>query len=317
MDADTAFFDWHKETDTPGWDARDSMGKLVFREHLWLFGGWFNSGSECPRDVWKSADGIVWTCVQRRAPWKHSDIPACTVFKDRMWVMGGWYNGRLPDHEAGKEVWSSQDGVEWRLVTSAPGWSPRVGAAVVEFNGRMWLLGGVEHYFAGDEKSLRNDVWSTEDGEHWECAVTEAPWKPRAFHQALVFDGKLWLMGGGNYLPGYRAHNDVWFTEDGTHWQQACDNAPWHPRLWFSALVYREYLWVLGGWSNDPFVDWNDVWFSKNGKDWKQLQSDIVWAKRHEHAAYVFRDKLWVAGGHARPLSSEVWSIHLPVADFG
>jgi hypothetical protein len=30
----------------------------------------------------------------------------------------------------------------------------------------------------------------------------------------------------------------------------------------------------------------------------------------------VLHDKLWVAGGHARPLSSEVWSLALP-EDFG
>ncbi|MBT4868344.1 MAG: galactose oxidase, partial [Planctomycetaceae bacterium] len=41
-------------------------------------------------------------------------------------------------------------------------------------------------------------------------------------------------------------------------------------------------------------------------------KSPVTWKERHEHSVYVFQDKLWVAGGHARPLSSEVWSLQLP-----
>jgi len=43
-----------------------------------------------------------------------------------------------------------------------------------------------------------------------------------------------------------------------------------------------------------------------------QLQSDTIWKSRHEHSAFVFKDKIWIAGGHARPLDSEVWSLHVP-----
>ncbi len=86
--------------------------------------------------------------------------------------------------------------------------------------------------------------------------------------------------------------------------------------MWFSLVVYRGRMWVLGGWSR---VDRNfgDVWHSKDGKDWTELRSDVIWTKRHEHSAYVFRDKIWVAGGHAEPLNSEVWSLEIPEGWFG
>jgi hypothetical protein len=41
-------------------------------------------------------------------------------------------------------------------------------------------------------------------------------------------------------------------------------------------------------------------------------KSRVVWKERHEHSAFVFQDKIWVAGGHAKPLSSEVWSLDIP-----
>jgi hypothetical protein len=124
------------------------------------------------------------------------------------------------------------------------------------------------------------------------------------------------VIGGGNYVPKYRALNDVWCSTDGVHWQQVTDHAPWNPRIWFSAVVYRDRMWILGGWSNHPSRNWGDVWHSRDGREWTQLRSNVVWKERHEHSAYVFHDKIWVAGGHAQPLSSEVWSLEIPPAWF-
>lgn len=45
--------------------------------------------------------------------------------------------------------------------------------------------------------------------------------------------------------------------------------------------------------------------------DWV-LEGSAPWQARDSQAEWVFRDRLWIAGGHARPLSSEVWSLSLP-----
>jgi hypothetical protein len=229
-----------------------------------------------------------------------------------MWMMGGWYNGRLPGHSAGNEVWSTTDGAHWTQVTDNAGWSPRLAAAIVEFKGRMWILGGTENYYFGDKSSVKNDVWSSADGREWQLHTSDAGWSPRAYHQAVVLNDKIYVFGGGSYDPYYYHTNDVWSSDDGEHWKQVTEHAPWSARLWFSSVVYRDRMWVLGGWSNHPSKNWGDVWYSRDGKDWQQLRSNVVWKERHEHSAYVFRDKLWVAGGHAWPLSSEVWSLNIP-----
>lgn len=304
--------DWEKVSAGAAWQARDSQGETVYKGRLWIFGGWYNSFEAPPRDVWSSPDGRTWTQVAKSAPWLHSDLPMSLTFRNRMWMMGGWFNGRLPGHSASNAVWSSRDGVEWTQVTSNAGWSPRIAAAMVEFKGRMWMLGGTENYYFGDAASLKNDVWSSSDGRQWTLATSNAGWAPRAYHQAAVADGKIFVFGGGNYVPQYEAFNDVWSSPDGVHWTQVTKAAPWNPRLWFSSAVYRGCLWVLGGWSRIPETNWGDVWFSGNGRDWTQLKSAVTWKERHEHSAFVFRDKLWIAGGHAKPLSNEVWSLKLP-----
>lgn len=303
---------WVKVTDKAGWQPRDSQGEVVYKDQLWILGGWFQSFEAPPRDVWSSPDGKTWKLVAKEAPWKHSDLPMTLVFKDRMWIMGGWYNGRLKGHSASNEVWASSDGAKWEQATKNAGWTPRIAAGAAVFKDKMWILGGTENYYFGDKKSLKNDVWHSSDGKDWKQATGSAGWSKRAYHQAVVHDGKMWVFGGGNYVPEYHALNDVWCSEDGVKWTQVIEKTPWHPRIWFSAVTYRNRMWVLGGWSNNPSKNWGDVWHSKDGKHWEQLKSEVCWKERHEHSAYVFQDKIWVAGGHATPLSSEVWSLEIP-----
>lgn len=295
-----------------GWRARDSCGEVVFRDQLFLLGGWFDSFQPAPRDVWASSDGKAWRQVAAEAPWKHSDLPMTVVFKDRIWILGGWADGRLPTHSASNEVWSSADGANWDKVTDQAGWSPRLAAGAVVFRDRIWILGGTENYYFGDRTSLKNDVWSSADGRNWRRETAGAPWSPRAYHQVVAHSGRLWVLGGGNYVPEYEAHNDVWSSADGVHWEQVTAKAGWSPRLWFSSVTYRNRIWVLGGWSNQPSQNWGDAWHSADGRTWEKLRSKVTWKERHEHSAWVWRDRIWVAGGHAQPLSNEVWSLRLP-----
>ena len=303
---------WVRVTDKAQWAPRDSSGEVAFKDRLWLLGGWFDSYTPPPRDVWSSPDGKSWTRAIKKAPWKHSDLPMTLVFGDRMWIMGGWYNGRLPGYSASSGVWSSTDGTTWDEATADAGWSPRIAAGAVVFKGRMWILGGTENYYFGDESNLKNDVWSSADGKTWRQETANAGWAPRAYHAAAVVNDRIYVFGGGNYVPKYQFETDVWSSADGVHWERVLEKTPWSPRLWFSSVVYRERMWVLGGWSNNPARNWGDVWYSKDGKDWHELKSAVVWKERHEHSAYVFQDKIWVAGGHALPLSNEVWSLALP-----
>ena len=242
------------------------------------------------------------------APWEHSDLSPAMVFKERIWFMGG---RKLPGAENSNKVWSSTDGARWRLETDNPGWSPRVASSFAVFKGRMWLLGGTENFYDHSGAMVKNDIWSSADGRRWRLEVASAPWSKRAHAQAVVFEGKLWLMGGGLWHPQHVALNDVWCSPDGINWTRVTDSAPWQPRLWFSCIVYRGRMWVLGGWSKEN-GNFGDVWFTKDGKHWTELKSDVIWTPRHEHSTVVFHDKIFVMGGYAQTLNSEVWTLQLP-----
>lgn len=303
---------WVQVTAKADFTPRDSCGELVFKNRMWLLGGWLNSFQDPPRDVWSSADGIKWDKVTGEAPWKHSDFPMTAVFNDRMYIMGGWHGGRLAHASASSAVWSSTDGATWKQETETAGWSPRMAAGIVVFKDRLWIMGGIQKYYFGNDDDLLNDVWSTADGIRWERATAAAPWSKRAYINPVVLNGKMYVFAGGNYLPKYQAKNDVWSSSDGKTWTLETDAAPWSPRIWFTAAEYRDKMWILGGWSNNPSRNWPDVWHSTDGKTWTEFKSAGSWKERHEHSTYIFQDKLWVVGGHAQPLSNEAWSLSLP-----
>jgi hypothetical protein len=299
--------DWVCVNPQAPWQARDSQGEFVYQDHLWLLGGWFDPKQPNPRDVWKSVDGKAWARTTEVAPWDYSDLSVALIHRNKMWFMGG---RKLPGKDNSNEVWTSTDGAAWTLEGQA-GWCPRVAASFVVFRDRMWVLGGTESFYDHSDAMVKNDVWSSADGKDWRLETPNAPWSKRAHAQALVFDNRIWVMGGGLWHPEHVATNDVWCSEDGVTWTQVTPAAAWQPRLWFSAVVYRDRMWVLGGWSK-PNGNFGDVWCSPNGRDWTELKSSVIWRNRHEHSVVVFQDKLWLYGGYADVLTSEVWALELP-----
>ena len=87
-------------------------------------------------------------------------------------------------------------------------------------------------------------------------------------------------------------------------WTQVTAHAPWHERIWFSAVVYRNCMWVLGGWSKEPNRNYGDVWYTADGVTWRELKTETIWSERH--------DKLWLVAGNAWPLVNDVWVLSLP-----
>ncbi|MBI4557371.1 MAG: cadherin-like beta sandwich domain-containing protein [Candidatus Hydrogenedentes bacterium] len=291
---------WIKVQESGPWSPRDSAGELVFKDRMWLIGGYT---PPLVNDVWSTSDGKEWTPAGVIPDPIGVNIPVNLVHNDQMWVTSN--DGKL---------YSSPDGATWTLVTDQAPWRGRYGAGGVVFNGKMWAMGGLKK-----EGELFNDVWSSKDGVQWTLETEHAAWSPRQiFGMLAVHDSKIWLLGGGIsiYHP-FKAYNDVWTSADGKKWTLVTDAAPWPARIWSTSAVYRNRLWLIGGFRAEPtWNNFDDVWYSMDGKDWRQLQCETVWSPRHEISAYVFGDKLWVVGGNAWPLMNDVWSLQITALTF-
>ncbi|MFH1739425.1 MAG: putative Ig domain-containing protein, partial [bacterium] len=84
-------------------------------------------------------------------------------------------------------------------------------------------------------------------------------------------------------------------------------------RIWGNSAVYKNRLWVFGGFRSEPaWNNFNDVWYSSNGADWHELTTETIWSPRHEVSAYVFNGRLWVVAGNSWPLTNDVWYLEIP-----
>ncbi len=59
----------------------------------------------------------------------------------------------------------------------------------------------------------------------WRLVTETAEWLVRHSHQAVVFDNKMWVMGGYDNFK-----NDVWSSSDGANWTSTNALAGWSAR---------------------------------------------------------------------------------------
>ncbi len=317
-DLDRAEYRWTNVTMDGPFRPRDGAVALVYRNRMWLIGGWNPSDKEyypriCANDVWSTADGSEWTLERPNTflddsfdatkDWEGTHTAGYVVFRDRMWIVGG---DPLQGHYQ-CDVWSSDDGRIWELMNGdgpVP-WCPRALHYTLVHDGRIWVIGGQTlPQYAPAEDIIYHDVWNTADGVNWEKVEMETPFQPPRGMTggSAVLHGRMWLLGGGIYQSEY--YNDVWSSPDGSNWQLHTGAAPWAPRQYHDVAAFNDRLWVLEGAGED--ANRNDVWYSSDGVNWYEVP-DTPWKIRHASSIFVFNDALWVVVGNN--MESDVWKL--------
>jgi len=144
-------------------------------------------------------------------------------------------------------------------------------------------------------------------------------------HEALVFQDKIWLLGG---FANNQVENEVWSSADGLTWDgpRANSEPKFTPRFFHKAAVFQDKMWVIGG-NADNIL--NDVWASSDGDNWEeleQLQQDEFPA-RNDHTLTVFNDRLYLIGGVTTggtqlmdvwsSVDGMTWNLETDSAEFG
>lgn len=267
--------------------SRERYGVTTLNNNIWILGGSYGGGWPWLNDVWKSADGMNWTQVTPHAPWStRAQVPA-VGFMDKLWIFGG-YNGYYYN-----DIWSSLDGINWTQVTTAAPWSTRAGHAALVFNNRLWILGGLGMVNAGNGNfyfGTNNDVWTSSDGVNWVQATAHAPWSGRYGFGAVVYNNKMWVMGGIlDWAPGTLT-NDVWYSSDGINWTKATGHAPWLGRGEFSVSVFNNRMWVISGDDGINAQINKEVWTSTDGANWTEVTNQAPWLGRLGPATTVLNN---------------------------
>ncbi len=301
---------WRLEQSAAAWTPRTDHTVTEFNGKLWLINGVLGASSGRARDIWSSTDGVIWTQEVSTVPWFERSHHCTVVFNGRLWILGGINASSAPGYDPAypqyrHDVWSSPDGVNWTLETIAP-WTGRSSFAAVVYNGRIWVMGGFSQISA--VKYSLNDVWSSPDGVNWTQEVAAAAWSHRMTHRAVVFDNKMWVMGGGGLATGFLP-SDVWSSVDGVNWAQETASAAWPGRTYPTLEVYRGRMWLACGYDDVQHHYFKDAWSSSDGINWTTEAPSGSLPARSGHASVVFKNRLWVFGG-ASPVAryNDVWS---------
>lgn len=194
--------------------------------------------------------------------------------------------------------YSPDGGMTWQSIAS------EVDAASLEYDWQLpeWAAGTAIHVRICDSGNADNVV---EVGPfyiseyHWEEVNHNCEWHPRDGAGVLVFQDKMWLLGGWNpfvedWLPGYTS-NEVWHSVDGAQWTYVGD-APWQGRHTAGWLVHDDMIWIIGG-------DWNsgvqqmDVWNSSDGINWDLVLDTLPMDVRMTHMVASLGDEMIYFGG--------------------
>lgn len=205
----------------------------------------------------------------------------------------------------------------WIEVTPRAAFSGRDGAGALVYNERLWLIGG---WNPADKKTnpihsnCNNEVWNSTDGVNWSLVKANthvdaafdpaADWEARHTAGYVVFQNKIWIVGGDPLLGHYQF--DVWNSTDGLawHWVNRGNPVPWGPRVLHYTFVFQDLIWVLGGQTLPQFapaeeIFYADAWNSKDGIHWNKvaLKNTIAAGRGLIGGSTVFQDRVWLLGG--------------------
>lgn len=171
----------------------------------------------------------------------------------------------------------------WNLVdSSVPGQQGSIPEGFstspgVYFDDHLWLIGGSQI----DPDRTSNVVWRLDPGKGiWEN-LGPSGWSERMGHAVLVFQNKIWVMGGRD--SSGNALNDVWMRDASSpKWTRViAKGKTWAPRCLFRPTVFRDQIWLYGG-VKEPLSNelYNDLYVYPSNKppdDWEQLKiTDVI-----------------------------------------
>ncbi|WP_179008447.1 hypothetical protein [Winogradskyella forsetii] len=218
---------------------RKGHSLTVIDNKLWVIGGYRQTAPNTflsLRDVWFSADGEAWTlatddALQTGSIGYHSTL----VFNNQLYIIKDGDNEGM----AGCSVWTSNNGINWTRLTGNA-FSSREFFTATVFNNEMYVIGGLHlsNYY--------NEIWKSADGINWtQVSGIDSAFPARANGKALVYDDKLWVLGGTNGVTS--VNQGLWHTSNGEDWFSYTPLPSTDGITNFDALNYNDAIWVFGG----------------------------------------------------------------------
>jgi hypothetical protein len=118
--------------------------------------------------------------------------------------------------------------------------------SLVSFNGKLWKIGGGQYWDSDiNDRTYPTAIYSSTNGVSWTNEGT-FPGFGRQYHQTIVWDSKIWVIGGFNHNDTDWNRKDVWYSSDGVNWTELT-GTPWVNRHAHTCWVADNQIWMFGG----------------------------------------------------------------------
>jgi hypothetical protein len=156
------------------------------------------------------------------------------------------------------------------------------------FADKIWILGG-------NRGGGRREIQSSPDGVDWFLSGTRLA-KDTRWPGAVVYNGKMWLIGGATSAIWTSAFRGVYSSSDGITWTEQGTDALPQALSQVVSVVFNNKMWVIGGRQTDNNGS-RKVYSSSDGITWTEAGTDALPTGLKLHTGVVYDEKMWVFGG--------------------
>lgn len=204
---------WMQLAENAPFGQRYTPNAAALGDQIFVYAGqdwrpipWCNERPDCEahadRSVWKSNDGKTWSLAVQEAPWAGRGlIHGSIVHNGEIFLIGGGLkvappNGRYAETVAEfRDIWSTADGVNWRLHIAPFSFAGRTHFSVTQGNGGCFVSDGS----VGTQNNLTNDLFFAPDCIHFNRVQVPQELGTRHASSVVFFNGSLIILGGPQY----------------------------------------------------------------------------------------------------------------------
>ncbi len=233
----TDFVNWTYVGDMPDFSRYYDKSIVHFNGKFWAISSEEPNTSSDVVGVWSSSNGSSWKQELNDVPWDGNGRDTVTNGK------GSYNSNSLGAFVIGKEmfylvyndnvmtIYSTTDGKKWTnqgaLVDSSTSASFKIGTntnpAPVTYNGEVYIYSTVPGTMSPITIKTKNGkkwvrVTSTEDRSNYTNGLKDTDYAPGYYSSDLVFNNKLWKIGGMNNTKGN--DNAIYTSKDGADWKK-------------------------------------------------------------------------------------------------
>ena len=139
-----------------------------------------------------------------------------------------------------------------------------------------------------------NSLKTESGGDLWVEVGTDALPVATYAHTSVVFNGKMWVIGGSD---GSAYIRKVYSSSDGITWTEAGTDALPVATHAHTSVVFNGKMWVMGGYASSGYV--KKVYYSSDGITWTEVGTSALPVAVYGLSSVVFNGKMWIMGGYS------------------